>query len=149
MISQRTRNVIVLLVVLGLSSVLAACGSSVTQAKHDHPMASLEGMPAEVLAAPVRVQEAYQFAVANPAIAEQVPCYCGCSALGHTSSYGCYVKAVGAAGEIEYDLHAVGCGICVDITEDTMKMLDQGKSPGEIKAYVDKTYARFGPSTGP
>lgn len=54
-------------------------------------MATLEDMPAEVQAAPVRTREAYQFALANPEIAEQIPCYCGCSALGHTSSYGCYV----------------------------------------------------------
>jgi len=35
----------------------------------------------------------------------------------------------------------------VDITRDVMRMLDEGKAIEEIRAYVDKTYSRFGPST--
>lgn len=144
------RNTCVLVVVLGLSSSLAACAANTTQTGRDHyAMAPLDGMPAEVQAASVRVQEAYQFAVANPEIAKQIPCYCGCSALGHMSSYRCYVSSVNDSGQLAYDLHAVNCGVCIDITQDTMRMLAAEKSPSEIKAYVDETYARFGPSTGP
>lgn len=35
----------------------------------------------------------------------------------------------------------------MDITRDVMRMLDEGKSLKEIRAYVDKSYSRFGPST--
>jgi hypothetical protein len=35
----------------------------------------------------------------------------------------------------------------VDITRDVMRLLDQGKSLRDIRAYVDRTYSRFGPST--
>ncbi len=35
----------------------------------------------------------------------------------------------------------------MDITRDVMRMLDQGKSLKDIRAYVDRTYSRFGPST--
>lgn len=35
----------------------------------------------------------------------------------------------------------------MDITRDVMRMLDEGKTIKEIRAYVDKTYSRFGPST--
>jgi len=35
----------------------------------------------------------------------------------------------------------------VDITRDVMRMLDDGKTIKEIRAHVDKTYSRFGPST--
>jgi len=35
----------------------------------------------------------------------------------------------------------------VDITRDVMRMLDEGKSLKEIRAYVDRSYSRFGPST--
>jgi len=35
----------------------------------------------------------------------------------------------------------------VDITRDVMRMLDEGKPLKEIRAYVDRTYSRFGPST--
>ncbi len=58
----------------------------------------------------------------------------------------CYVKSVEADGTINFDSHAIGCSICVDITQDTLRLFKQGKSASEIKAYVDKTYSRFGPS---
>jgi len=35
----------------------------------------------------------------------------------------------------------------VDITRDVMRMLDEGKTVKDIRAYVEKTYSRFGPST--
>ncbi|MGB3717891.1 MAG: PCYCGC motif-containing (lipo)protein, partial [Candidatus Promineifilaceae bacterium] len=46
-------------------------------ANHDFAMAPLTEMPTEVQQAPVTVQQAYQFAVANPEILKQIPCYCG------------------------------------------------------------------------
>lgn len=109
-------------------------------------MAPLAEMPADVQSAPVSVQQAYRFAFANPDVLQHIPCYCGCGAMGHTSSYSCYVAGVDAAGKITYDAHALGCSICVDITQDTMRLLAQGKSVQEIQAYVDSTYAQYGPS---
>ncbi len=107
---------------------------------------SMEGMPAEVQAAPRVVQDAYAFAAAQPEVLTQVPCYCGCGAIGHTSNNACYVSEVDAAGMITYDLHALGCSICVDITRDTMRMLDEGRSVAKIRAQIDATYSAFGPS---
>jgi hypothetical protein len=69
--------------------------------------------------------------------------------MGHTSNYSCYVTDVGAGGKIKYDTHALGCSICVDITQDTMRLLKQGKTAPEIKAYVDQTYSNYGPSNMP
>src|SRR5512136_1248780 len=129
-----------------LLAILPACSS---QSQGDLSMASLDGMPAEVQAAPVSVQQAYQFAAANPDVMTQIPCYCGCGAMGHTSNYSCYVSGVDAAGKITYESHALGCSICVDITQDTMRLLKQGKSVPDIKAYVDQTYAQYGPSNMP
>jgi hypothetical protein len=106
-------------------------------------------MPADVQAAPVVVQQAYQFAGANPDVMQQIPCYCGCGEMGHTSNYSCYVVEASADGKITYDNHALGCSICVDITQDTMRLLRQGKSVQEIRAYVDSTYAKYGPSNMP
>jgi hypothetical protein len=37
----------------------------------------------------------------------------------------------------------------VDITQDTMRLLKDGKTVPEIKAYVDQTYAKYGPSNMP
>lgn len=108
-------------------------------------MAPLSQMSAEVQQAPASVQAAYRFNVANPAIMQHIPCYCGCGAVGHKSNYDCYVTS-DQGGTITFDQHALGCGICVDITRDAMRMTGQGKSPQAIKAYVDQTYSQYGPS---
>ena len=138
----------VLMLVL-ISGLLTACASNDAEASHELKMASLDRMPLDVRNAPVTVQQAYQFNVANPDVMTQLPCYCGCGSMGHTSNYACYVSGVDADGKISYDTHALGCSICVDITQDTMRLLGQGKSVPEIKAYVDQTYAQYGPSNMP
>ncbi len=141
-----------------LLAILAACapqpspadvnvevsGGSGVDASH-LKMAAMEQMSADVQSAPEIVQAAYRFAVANPEILQQVPCYCGCGAMGHQNNYDCYVQSA-SGDQVSLDTHALGCGICVDITQDAMRLTNQGKSPQEIKAYVDQTYASRGPS---
>ncbi|MCZ7528379.1 MAG: PCYCGC domain-containing protein [Acidimicrobiia bacterium] len=97
--------------------------------------------------APPAVKEAYRFAAANPDELEKYPCYCGCGAMGHTSNLSCYVSDVAADGRITFDSHAAGCGICVDITRDVMRLMNEGKEAPEIRQYIDATYSAFGPST--
>ena len=138
-----------LLLLIVFSGLLTACGAKTTDDSRNLAMASMDGMPADVKNAPVTVQQAYQFNVANPDVMTQIPCYCGCGSMGHTSNYSCYVTDVDANGKISYDTHALGCSICVDITQDTMRLLKQGKTVPEIKAYVDQTYAQYGPSNMP
>jgi hypothetical protein len=130
-----------------LAGTLAGCapGGTDTVLK----MASVNVLPAEVKAAPVSVREAYQFAVANPDILGVIPCYCGCGPVGHTSNYACYISAVEEDGTITFDSHSLGCSICVDITQDTMRLLKDGRSVSEIRSYVDNTYSRYGPSNMP
>jgi hypothetical protein len=106
----------------------------------------MDELPAEVQSAPASVRTAYQFAAANPDVMEDLPCYCGCGGIGHTSNYDCYVAEVAANGKIRFDGHALGCSICVDITLDAMRLLKDGKSVPEIRAYVDATYSRYGTS---
>jgi len=112
-------------------------------------MSSLADLPAEVRSAPVTVQQAYQFAVANPEVLSQIPCYCGCGAIGHTSNYACYVAGESIAGSLKIDSHALGCSICVDITQDTMRLMKEGKAVPEIRLYIDQTYAQYGPTNMP
>lgn len=132
-----------LILIAFLGTAISGCGGN----PHELVMAPMDGMSERVQAAPVRVQEAYQFAVANPDVLQQIPCYCGCGAMGHTSNYSCYVADAGADGSITYDEHALDCGICVDISHDVKRLLAQGKSVAEIYTYIDGTYARFGPAT--
>ena len=128
-----------LLLPIAITASLAGCA----------PTADIQGMPAEVESAPRVVREAYDFAVAHPEVLTQLPCYCGCGAIGHTSNYACYVSGSDAGGALVYDLHATGCSICVDITRDARRMLDAGQSLSQIRAEIDQTYAAFGPSNMP
>jgi hypothetical protein len=140
-------TIIVIAIVIVLSLFISGCSNTDSKGQtQSYAMAALAGMPLEVQSAPVTVKQAYQFAVANPDILRQLPCYCGCGGMGHTSNYSCYISGERDNDEFTFDNHALGCSICVDITQDAMRMLDEGKTTTEIRAYVDQTYSRFGPS---
>jgi hypothetical protein len=144
------QKVISILIFLPLIiSFLTSCSTSSASGEADLSMTPLDSMPGKVKSAPLIVQQAYQFAFANPEIMQQIPCYCGCGAVGHTSNYACYVSDMDRNGTVIYDAHALGCSICVDITQDTMRMLEQGKSTSEIKSFIDQTYSQYGPSNIP
>ena len=149
---RNKKPVILVALFLTLSALIAGCGS-VSNANEpgvaNYELAPLAGMPLEVQSAPVTVTQAYQFAVANQEILSQLPCYCGCGGMGHTSNYSCYLAGEDENGGLTFDGHALGCSLCVDITQDAMRMLEEGKTTGEIRAYVDQTYSRFGPSNMP
>jgi hypothetical protein len=73
------------IVLILLSGITSGClVSKVGESDHPVPIADLAEMPADVQSAPVAVQQAYQFAVANPEVLQELPCYCGCGAMGHT-----------------------------------------------------------------
>ena len=138
-----TRRILFLVLLSSLIlSALSACSS--TKAG-DVPMADMRDMPAEVQNASTSVQQAYQFAVANPEALKAVPCYCGCGGVGHTSNYSCYVQS-DTDGKIVFDQHALGCSICVDIALDTLRMVKEGKPLPEVRAAIDATYGQFGPT---
>jgi len=143
MISKTHRLIVFFILSILLLAALPACSSKPVNGQ---AMMPLNQMPDEVQSAPVTVQQAYQFASANPDSMKQIPCYCGCGAVGHTSNYSCYVQGVDANGKITFDKHALGCSICVDITQDVIRMKGEGKSIGEIRAAVDATYSKYGPS---
>lgn len=125
---------------------VAGCGGDGNGSGLD--MAPLGDMPREVQEAPRAVRESYQFALANPEILQQLPCYCGCGGMGHTSNYSCYASS-SPGNEVSFDGHALGCSICVDITLDAMRMLKEGRELSEIRTYVDVEYSRYGPSNMP
>ena len=142
---------IVFLVLIGILALvsLPACASRSSSSDVHLNMTSMDMMPAEVQSAPVTVQQAYQFASANPDVMKNIPCYCGCGNVGHTSNYSCYVAGQDDKGNFRWDSHALGCSICVDITQDVMRMLKDGKSPQDIRASIDATYSKYGPSNIP
>ncbi len=131
--------------VLLLASMLLSLGALAACA----PASPMDGMPSEIASAPTVVRTAYAFAVTHPDVLLQVPCYCGCGNIGHTSNYDCYVSGVDADGNVTYDTHALGCSICVDITQDAMRLLNEGHSVAQVRARVDSAYSSFGPSNMP
>lgn len=145
---SKAYKLIFLLIVLALASTAISACSAVAGEVH-LAMSPLDQMPTDVQSAPVAVQEAYQFNTANPDIMQNIPCYCGCGDIGHTSNYDCYISDVDASGKITFDNHALGCSICVDITQDVMRMLKDGKSPQDARAYIDATYSKYGTSNIP
>ncbi len=134
---------VVLAILLLALVALAACGGAKSAGVTLAPVSEL---PKAMQEAPERVRSAYQFAVANPAALENVPCYCGCGAIGHHSNLACYVKEVGPDGKPVFDDHAMGCSICVDIAQDVMRMTAEGREPGAIRADIVAAYSKFGPS---
>lgn len=147
-ITMKYRNLFFLILVISLLSTSISACSTKSQSS-DLNMMSMDQMPSEVQSAPGSVQAAYQFNAANPDIMKDIPCYCGCGNIGHTSNYDCYVSNVDSNGTVTFDNHALGCSICVDITQDVMRMLRDGKSPQDARAYVDATYAKYGSSNIP
>jgi hypothetical protein len=126
--------------------MMTSCASG--PAQHEVHMAPLSELPAKMQQAPQKVREAYQFALANPDALKNVPCFCGCGAMGHTSNYDCYVQD-NTNGKITFDEHALGCSLCVDIAQDVLRMTSAGRAPPEIRAAILNTYSRFGPSNQP
>ena len=112
-----------------------------------YTLAEESGLPRFLQNSPETVREAYRFAVHNSHELENYPCYCGCGAMGHTSNLDCYIQEIDQAGTVNFDEHAANCGICVDIAQDVMRLLREGRSSIEIRGYVDATYSAFGPAT--
>jgi hypothetical protein len=131
------RNLIFALLAL-MVLTLAACGG---------PESTTVELPSFVQNASHTVQTAYRFAIEHPDMLEHQPCYCGCGPMGHNSNLGCYIRNIDESGRITFDTHALGCGICIDITLDVMRLSAEGKSNLEIRRYVDAKYSPFGPST--
>ncbi len=146
LITKRLIYLALLIVVLAPSLSTLGCAASPA---HELKMAPMSTLPLQMQNAPTRVREAYQFALANPDALKNVPCYCGCGAMGHTSNYACYVKEGKGEGTAVFDEHALGCSLCVDITQDVMQMSRDGRAPPEIRASILSTYSRFGPPNQP
>jgi hypothetical protein len=148
-VSKPTKVMVILLLFPMLFFILTGCRAASASSMGDLKMAAMDGMPDDVRSAPTVVQQAYQFASVNLDILKGIPCYCGCDDIGHTSNYSCYISGAESNGRIIYDAHALGCSICVDITQDAMRMVKQGKPVGEIKSYIDQNYSQYGPSNMP
>lgn len=156
MIKQRF-NLVMLLALPVLLLTLAGCRinegaaqrlvSTPKAAQVELAMAPHSELPGFARESEMRVRDAYRFAVANPEVMTRIPCYCGCGTMGHENALDCFVKDVLPDGSVEFDNHAAGCGICVDITQDVMRLTRQGQPLKTIRAYIDAEYSQFAAPT--
>lgn len=85
----------------------------------------------------------YRFAVAQPRLLAQLPCYCNCGrTAGHENLRDCFVSAAG-----KFTDHAAFCQICQEEALDAKRLHTQGRSVAEIRQHVDATYAGRGQPT--
>jgi hypothetical protein len=107
--------------------------SSPFSSQSDLAMASMDSMPADVRSALSVVRQVYQFAAADPDEMKQIPCYCGCDDIGYSPDYSCYISGTDENEQLIFAAHATGCSICMDITHDVMRLLQQDKLWGLSK----------------
>ena len=107
------RNAGVFLLIVALALILSACGNATSSSSPSgggEPKLAPESVLPDYIRdnAPPQVKEAYRFAVANPDVLKQYPCYCGCGSVQHGSNLDCYIKEVRAGGAVVFDDHAFG-----------------------------------------
>ncbi len=106
------RPVIIVVGLIGVAGIILLLAISLPRPKPqagdkvELRMAPLSDLPADLRAAPPEVREAYRFALANPDLLQQFPCYCGCVNSGHTSNYACYVSGTNPDGSVALEYHA-------------------------------------------
>jgi len=83
---------------------------------------------------------AYRIAITIPDALKAVPCTCGCTVIGHTSSKDCFINDNGS-----YSPHASNCDICQDIAIDAFKLYKRGYSITKIQNILHKKYGTNNP----
>ena len=83
---------------------------------------------------------AYRIAITIPEVLKAVPCTCGCTMIGHTSSKDCFINDDGS-----YSPHAANCDVCQDIAIDAFKLYKQGYSITKIQNVLQKKYKTNNP----
>lgn len=131
----------------------AACGhddNAESHTSHTHTAAngdlqeataSADTLPAFLDNKDENIRAVYAAAAKHAAVLGQIPCYCGCGeSAGHQSSLNCFI-AEQNHHEITWDDHGTRCGVCLDIAATAAAMTEEGKSPQEIRTYIDHTYS--------
>ena len=121
---------------LGLAGWTTACGT-------ESSAAPVQGGTVALSQLPPRIAALYRYVEANQAINRRIPCYCGCGQhSGHQSVHDCFINGKG-----QYDDHASGCDICLDIAEQVQVLSGQGLDAPAIRARIDKQFGQYGPPT--
>lgn len=88
-----------------------------------------------------QLKDTYALAGKNAELLKWIPCYCGCGeSVGHKSNKNCFIREIKKNGEVVWDSHATTCVHCVEVVVESASMQQKGKSPLEIRKYIDNKY---------
>jgi hypothetical protein len=127
------RRTMIIALVLALAALALAQGDHVPAYKDQAPSAS-QLMP--ILPADQRVGEAFKFpyqvhayelASKIPVVISQMPCYCYCERIGHSSLHTCFESN-----------HGAHCGICMKEVYYTYQQTKLKKTPAQIREGIIK-----------
>ena len=117
-------------------------------AARNTPLADLPPLPPGVndaVRSPEVVRAVYEFAARHPEVLHFVPCFCGCERGGHRDNDDCFVARRDRQGRVtQWETHALGCEICIDVARQAMQMHNAGASVAAIRDAVEKMYAGIG-----
>lgn len=83
----------------------------------------------------------YKAAAKSKDILESIPCYCGCGeSADHKNNYDCFVAENKKDGSIVWDDHGTRCLACLEIAAESVVQYNSGKSPKEIREFIDNKY---------
>ncbi len=103
--------------------------------------ASLTQLPSFLDNAAPEIKEVYKLSAANQDLLKTMPCYCGCGeSAGHQHNGNCFIKEVKEDGTVVWDDHGTRCNVCMEITVYSVKLKQEGKTPLEIRSFIDQTY---------
>lgn len=113
----------------------------------DEVTATWKARPDYVRALPPDWQGAYAYALARPDALQWLPCYCGCTGMGHKSNLDCFFQRREVEGFYAYEEHASYCDICVETANMASEMLREGSTMVQVRAAVDATFGDRAPGT--
>lgn len=147
---KRSRFLHTILLAFALVAGCASADDSAGQAGHQQHLpngdlqeltASLAELPSFLDQADPQVKEVYQIASQHYDLLQWIPCYCGCAeSAGHQHNGHCFIAEVKEDGSVLWDDHGTRCGVCLEIAYLSSELEDQGKSPAEIRAFIDARY---------
>lgn len=127
------KQIMTFALILALAALALAQGDRVP-AYQDRPPLASQLMP--ILPADQRVGEnfkhpyqvqAYEIAAKIPVVISQLPCYCFCERIGHSSLHTCFESN-----------HGAHCGICMKEVYYAYQQTKLKKTPGQIRDGIIK-----------
>jgi Protein of unknown function with PCYCGC motif len=123
-----------LVALVALAAVVSFAQGDHVPAYNDHPPSAGETLPilpkdqlwGEAFKYPYQVQS-YELAAKIPSVLYQMPCYCYCERIGHTSLHTCFEST-----------HGAHCGICMKELFYSYEQTKLNKTPAQIRAGIVK-----------